>query len=74
MTELHPQQSDARLASTMASGLGLTRPARGRREHPLPDQPKSDEDASTGKRDSTLFDRLRWGTAQEPVIEALNGQ
>jgi hypothetical protein len=73
MTEVHPQQNDARLASTMASGLRLTRPSRGRQEHPLPDPPKSDRDTATGKRASTLFDRLRWGTAQEPVIEALNG-
>jgi hypothetical protein len=69
MTQLHPQQSDARLAWT----IGWARPARSRHEHSLPDAPKRDGDTPTGKRDSMLFDRLRWGTGQEPVIEAFNG-
>jgi hypothetical protein len=72
MTQSHQQQKDARLASTIASGFGLGRPARSRHEHSLPDPPKGNAGTPTGKRDSTLFDRMRWGTAQEPVIEALN--
>jgi hypothetical protein len=72
MTQLDPQQSDPRLASTIASGFGLGRPARSRYEQPLTDPANGDRDTPAGKRDGALFDRLRWGTAQEPVIEALN--
>jgi hypothetical protein len=72
MTQSQTQQSDARLTSTVASGFGWGRAAGNRHEPSPPDPRKGDGDTPSGKREGKLFDQLRWGTGQEPVIEALN--
>ena len=69
MRLLHPQPSDA-LVSTTALEFASDGTARTGQKHPLPD-PQNHGDTPTPTRDGSLFYRLRWGTGQEPVIEAL---